>query len=178
MEDNLYLIEIIYIIFYAFLALFIYLNYVAITNFSESNKIIIENASPQCLPSIQNLPAISESDLIPCKPITDSKGKTHVSKPFYYYNEDNNLAFIVSNNQEDAGNFLHICKSYCHGKINSQNKCVGSNQIPYKKCIDLLQPPPNCTNSSVAIAIDKTSDSFFYAYSYADSSSPNNAICK
>ncbi len=162
MDGNIYLIEIIYIIFYAFLILFIYFNYVAITNFSESYKIIVENASPQCLPNPQKLPFISESDLIPCT-FEANKDK------FYYYNQNNNLAFIVSNNQEDAGNFLKLCSKYCPGgKIDKTHKCTATNKGTYEKCIQLLQPPPKCTNSSVAIAIDKTNESFFYAEKFAN----------
>ena len=169
MDGNLYLIEIIYVVFYALLIVFVYLNYIAITNFSESYKIIIENASPQCLPKPQKLPFVSESDLIKCKEVKNNKGEV-ISKPYYYYNQNNNLAFIVSNNQADAGNFIQICNKYCPGNVDKTHKCTAPDKNgPYQKCIDLLQPPPKCTNSSVAIAIDKTNDSFFYAVKYADS---------
>ena len=86
MSGNLYLIEIIYVFFYALLFLFIYFNYIAITNFSESNKIIIENASPQCLPSVKNLPFLSTADgtLIACTN-KENNGK------FYYYDQKNNF---------------------------------------------------------------------------------------
>ena len=89
MDGNLYLIEIIYLVFYALLAsLYLPELYVAITNFSESYKIIIENASPQCLPKPQNLTicfGIRFNSMQRNYRII--REKTHVSKPYYYYNQ-------------------------------------------------------------------------------------------
>ena len=162
MEGNLYLIEIIYAIFYALLIIFIYFNYVAIKNFSESNKIIIENPPPQCSPNPKNLPEISENDLIKCVKTPSSEGKL-----YYYYNQDNNLSFIVSNQKSKARNYFTICNNYCPSKdFNPKlNKCTAKSG-PYQKCINLLEPPPKCTNSSNPVAIDKTNGSFFYVYSF------------
>lgn len=169
MSGNLYLIEIIYVFFYALLFLFIYFNYVAITNFSESNKIIIENASPQCLPSVKNLPFLSTADgsLIACTN-KENNGK------FYYYDQKNNLAFILSNNQADAKNYFKICSYYCKGNFDpTSSKCNAPNKGPFNACIGLLEPPPKCTNSSRAIAVNKTDDSILYATRAADEHSPN-----
>ena len=169
MDGNLYLIEIIYIIFYAFLILFIYFNYVAITNFSESNKIIIENASPQCLPNVKNLPylSVANGSLLAC---TNESNKDN----FYYYDQNNNLAFIVSSNQAEAKNYFQVCSKYCSGQFDKvSSKCKAENQLPFKRCVELLQPPPKCTNSSSAVGINKANNTFLYAVKAADTHTSN-----
>jgi len=163
MSGNLYLIEIIYMIFYGLLILFIYFNAVAIMNFSESNKIIIENASPFCVPNIKSLKFIDPSNLAACV-LPQNSGK------FFYSIPESNLNFIVSKNKVDAGNFHTICKDYCPGgpeKIKA-GKCTEGNSTSYDNCIKLLQPPPKCTNPSAAIAVDKDGDVFIYAYKKAN----------
>ena len=159
MRDNVYLIEIIYMIFYAFLILFIYFNAVAIMNFSESNKIIIENASPYCVPNIKDMKFIDASALGKCT-LPQNEGK------FFYSIPKSNLNFIVTKDEKEAGNFFAICKNYCPG--GSQNieagRCKSKNSVPFDNCIKLLQPPPNCTNPSAAIAVDKDGGTFIYAF--------------
>ena len=152
MTSNLYLIELIYFIFYAFLILFIYFNAAAIVNFSKSNKIIVENASPQCLPDVTSLPAVT--------PKQCQQNPNH----FIYNIEKSNLYFIVTKKQEEARYFTTICKKYCSKYNINQQKCEAKNKTTYDSCIDLLQPPPNCSNNSSAIAIDKNNSDFLYAW--------------
>ena len=155
MEDNLYLIEIIYFIFYVLVIVFIYFNSTALYNFSQSNKIIIENDSSRCETDIKGLPFVTENTLIPC---VQEENKND----FYYFIEDSNLSFVVTKDSSKSGNFITICKNYCHNYDPVSNKCTSENKTTYENCINLLQPPKSCSNSSMPVAVDKTSSSILY----------------
>lgn len=157
MPDNLYFMEIIYFIFYAFLILFIYLNSVSIYNFSQSNKIIVENSSPHCKADITSLPFLT--------PSPEFQQCFNDPNKYIYSLEKYNLSFIVSKNQEDAAFFIKICKKYCSDYDNIQSECKSKNKTTYNNCMRLLEPPARCSNNSSAVAIDKEDSKFLYVVS-------------
>lgn len=166
MESNLYFVEIIYFIFYALLSLFIYLNSAAIYNFSQSNKIIIENSLPRCIPNISSLPFLTENQNF-------KQCKTDSSKYFYDIPKEN-LSFIVTKEESQAQYFITTCKKYCNpGFKPVQNKCEAKNSTPFDNCIRLLRPSPNCSDNSSAIAVDKEDGKFLYVYKNAASGGSN-----
>lgn len=163
MKDNLYFMEIIYIIFYAFLFLFIYYNAVAMMNFSESFEIIVENNPPKCSPDLSKLPTVDITKLKKCSTVGE----------YYYTIPKANLKFIITDDEGKEGHYNSTCKSYCPpGNWNSStNTCIGGNQTMFINCIDLLEPKASCTNSSNAVAVEKTSLKPLYAVTVPSSSS-------
>lgn len=164
MKENLYFTELIYIIFYALLILFIYFNAVAMMNFSSSFEIIVENNSPKCSPDLSKLPVVDVTSLKKCSQTGE----------YFYSIKDSNLKFIITDEEGKEGYYNSICKNYCpEGNWDiSTNTCTGGNQTMFTNCIDLLEPEKNCSNSSRAVAIEKTSFKPLYAVKY-----PNGSSC-
>lgn len=167
MEENLYLIEIIYLVFYLFVFVFAYFNVVAILNFSQSNKIIVENSSPQCSSGLGNLPLISLSkDAVPC--VSTPLGQQ--PSTFFYNSPKENLTFIITKDKSKAGFYKSICSNFCSPKSNYNHltaQCSSINKTSFENCNNLLEPPPNCSNNSMPVAIDKDSSSLLYAIRYS-----------
>ena len=82
----------------------------------------------------------------------------------YIYNiPKENLKFIVTKEENKAQYFITACKNYCNpGFKPIQNKCEAKNPTPYNNCIRLLEPSPNCSDNSSAIAVDKKDGKFLY----------------
>lgn len=164
MKKNFYTIEIVYIIFYFLLSIFIYFNAKAIFNFSKSNEIIIENVSPQCELPPTSLPKIDLTTLKQCT----TPGE-------YLYNiGESNLQFIISEDKSKAKNFINLCKNYCDSKYYDviKNQCNSPNDKIYNNCINLLEPSPGCANSSNEVATDENTFNTLYAVGV-----PENNTC-
>jgi len=157
MEKNLYMMEFIYIIFYFLLIVFIYFNSQAIVNFSKSKEIIVGNTSPQCQIDPTSLTKIDLASLKKCSN----------PKQYFYSIKDSNLNFLISEDISNIGYFISLCRNYCDEKFYDavKNKCNSPNDSIYQNCLDLLEPPPGCSNSSKPIGTDKKTFNNLYAVS-------------
>ena len=144
------------VVFFIMLGLFLYFNIVAQNNFLKSNVIIVKANDPTCNENPEDLPDIDITDLVACKDVDDE---------YIYSVENTNLKFIVTTERSHAGNANFICKHYCNEgeDIDTSGKCDMVNTRNFDECNELLNPGYRCSNSSAAIAADRTNSELLWA---------------
>lgn len=111
----------------------VYLNQKAGENFIKSKKIVINPDSRKCdLSNVNNIITLDSSNV--------------------YKVPGGLLSFNTTSNSSEAGNYLSVCRETC--KIPGVINC-NSDNITYKNCLDLLEPPSGCTNNSKPIGLYK-----------------------
>ena len=131
------LISLIFIL----LSAFVILNSLSIEQYKEGNKITVKNTKPKCQYDNQNL--------------QQSQKCTNDSTKLFVSDEGINYSIGTVPNH-----YIQVCSKLCSGDITTQGQCSKPHE-QYKKCIEFLQPPDNC--SGAAEPVSYVDNIFYYA---------------
>ena len=125
----------------------------------------MEGPAPSCYPSIDTLEQVDINELDKCE---QKNNEGFYKTPIEFSNDNNGLKFIITEDEAEAKNYNSICNHYCPHNTGTPGQCIiedgDKKPGPYIRCIELLETPAGCSNSSRALAADETNGKIFWVY--------------
>jgi len=130
---------------YFLLSLIFYLNFYAQKNYLNSKQIFIKNPGHYCNYETASIPEISDLSMKNC---LNSKNK--ITPTLKIYTEPSaGDRYIVS--EVSGGYFRTVCNGFC--QLKTDGTCQ-DQPVSHQRCLTLLNPGENCTNSSKPIGFN------------------------